>query len=115
LQASPDDIELTLADLRRDPKLVGIRHLVHEEPDEDWLARPVVFRGLAVLERHDVPYELLLRPQHLRHVPLLSARVPALRMVIDHIAKPLIREGRMEPWASDIQVAAANPNVWCKL
>jgi L-fuconolactonase len=115
LQASPDDIELALADLRRDPKLVGIRHLVHEEPDEDWLARPAVIRGLAVLAQHDVPYDLLLRPQHLRHVPLLSAKVPALRMVIDHIAKPLIREGRMEPWATDIRAGAVNPNVWCKL
>ena len=95
LQAPPDDVELTLAGLRRDPKLVGIRHLVHEEPDDDWLARPAVIRGLAVLERHDVPYDLLLRPQHLRHVPLLSAKVPALRMVIDHIAKPRIREGRL--------------------
>jgi L-fuconolactonase len=73
LQAPPDDVEPTLADLRRDPKLVGIRHLVHEEPDDDWLARPAVIRGLAVLERHDVPYDLLLRPQHLRHVPMLSA------------------------------------------
>jgi L-fuconolactonase len=36
-------------------------------------------------------------------------------MVIDHIAKPLIREGRMEPWAADFRAAAANPNVWCKL
>jgi L-fuconolactonase len=48
-------------------------------------------------------------------VPLLSANVPALRMVIDHIAKPRIHEGGMEPWATDIRAAAANPNVWCKL
>jgi L-fuconolactonase len=115
LQAPPDETEATLAALRRDPRLVGIRHLVHEEPDDDWLARPAVIRGLGVLERHDVPYDLLLRPRHLRHVPTLSERLPGLRMVIDHIAKPLIREGRMEPWATGLRAAAANPNVWCKL
>lgn len=115
LQAPPDDIDATLDRLRVDPRLVGIRHLVHEEPDEDWLARPAVIRGLGVLEAHDIPYDLLLRPQHLRHVPLLSERLPALRMVVDHIAKPHIAEGRLVPWATEFRDAAANPNVWCKL
>jgi L-fuconolactonase len=115
LQAPPDAIEARLAVLREDPRLVGIRHLVHEELDDDWLIRPEVLRGLGVLERHDVPYDLLLRPGHLRHVPLLSERLPDLRMVIDHIAKPLIAEGRTEPWATEFRAAAANPNIWCKL
>ena len=115
LEAPPEELEATLLGLRADPRLVGIRHLVHEEPDEDWLARPAVIRGLAVLETHDVPYDLLLRPQHLRHVPRLSEALPGLRMVIDHIAKPRIAEGQLEPWASEFRAAAANPRVWCKL
>jgi L-fuconolactonase len=115
LEAPVDEIESTLTGLLEDPRLAGIRHLVHEEPDDDWLIRPAVLRGLGVLERHDVPYDLLLRPRHLPHVPALSERLPGLRMVVDHIAKPLIAEGRMEPWATDFGTAAANPNVWCKL
>jgi L-fuconolactonase len=115
LQAPADEVETNLEALRREPNLVGIRHLVHEERDDEWLARPAVIHGLGVLERHDVPYDLLLRPRHLHHLPHLSERLPRLRMVIDHIAKPLIREGRMEPWAADFRAAAANPNVWCKL
>ncbi len=49
------------------------------------------------------------------HVPRLSERLPRLRMVIDHIAKPHIRDHRIAPWASGLKAAAENPNVWCKL
>jgi L-fuconolactonase len=109
-------IESALDRLRSESdRLVGIRHLVHEEPDDDWLIRPDVLRGLAVLEALDVPFDLLLRPRHLVHVPRLSERLPRLRMVIDHIAKPLIRERSIEPWASDLGAAAENPRVWCKV
>ena len=110
-----DAIARRLEALRRDPRLVGIRHLVHEEADVDWLRRADVVRGLAVLEAQDVPFDLLLRPPHLRHVPWLSERLPRLRMVIDHIAKPRIRDRAMQPWAAEIEAAAANPNVWCKV
>jgi L-fuconolactonase len=115
LTRDPDVVEREVRRLRRNPRLVGIRHLVHEEPDDDWLARDDVGRGLAVLQDLDVPFDLLLRPRHLVHVPRLSEQLPRLRMVIDHIAKPEIRERRIEPWATDIKVAAENPNVWCKL
>jgi L-fuconolactonase len=115
LTAPADSIHQSLEALQADPHLVGIRHLVHEEPDVDWLAREDVIRGLGVLEERDVPYDLLLRPPHLRHVPRLSERLPRLRMVIDHIAKPYIRDHRLEPWASEVIAAAQNPNVWCKV
>jgi L-fuconolactonase len=115
LTLDPDSLAAELERLRAEPRLVGIRHLVHDEPDDDWLAREDVGRGLAVLERLDVPFDLLLRPRHLRHVPRLSERLPRLRMVIDHIAKPEIASGKTEPWASELRAAAENPNVWCKL
>ena len=115
LTKDPDRLSTDLEAVRSHPRLVGIRHLVHEEPDNDWLARPDVVRGLGVLEASGVPYDLLLRPQHLRHVPHVSEAVPDLPMVIDHLAKPLIRDGVVEPWGSEIRLAARNPNVWCKL
>jgi L-fuconolactonase len=115
LTQPPDTIAVRLEDLRRDPRLVGIRHLVHEETDVDWLRRADVVRGLAVLENQDVPFDLLLRPPHLPHVPWLSERLPRLQMVIDHLAKPRIRDGAMQPWAADMTAAAANANVWCKV
>lgn len=115
LTNSPETIAREIEALRSEPKLVGIRHLVHEEPDVDWLRRADVVRGLAVLEAAGVPFDLLLRPLHLPHVPWLSARLPRLRMVINHIAKPRIRDRVKQPWAADLEAAAENPNVWCKL
>ncbi|MBN2023344.1 MAG: amidohydrolase family protein [Pirellulales bacterium] len=108
-------VEDDLAEFRDNPRFVGVRHQTHDEPDDDWIVREDVLRGLAVLERHDVPFELLFHPRHLRHVPLLAARLPNLRMVINHIAKPAIRDGQWEGWIEDFARAASFDNVYCKL
>jgi L-fuconolactonase len=105
----------TLDELQRHPKFKGVRHLVHDEPDVGWLMRDDVLRGLGELARRGIPYDLLLRPPHLQHVPRLAERVPELRMVIDHIAKPLIAAQRMDGWAEDMEAAAKIPQVFCKL
>ncbi len=105
----------TLDDLQQNPKFKGVRHLVHDEPDVNWLLREDVLHGLGELARRGIPYDLLLRPPHLPLVPRLSERVPDLRMVIDHIAKPLIATQRMDGWAADMESAAKIPQVWCKL
>lgn len=104
-----------LAKFRDHPKFVGVRHLVHNEPDDDFIVRDDMVRGLAVLEANDVPFDLLFYVQHLRHVPELANRLPRLRMVIDHLAKPKIKDRVIEDWKRDLQAAAHRPNVWCKL
>lgn len=109
------DVGKTLDELQRRPGLVGVRHQVHDEPDDAWLTRSDVVRGLRELARHGLAYDLLLRPQHLKYVPPLVEQVPDLRLVVDHIAKPLIAEGTMEPWATDIAAVAAIPGIYCKL
>ena len=105
----------TLDDLQRHPKFKGVRHLVHDEPDVKWLVREDVLDGLQELARRAIPYDLLLRPQHLKLVPRVAERVPELRMVIDHIAKPPIAAQRIEGWAEDMEAAAKIPRVCCKL
>ncbi len=105
----------TLDDLQRHPKFKGVRHLVHDEPDVDWLMREDVLRGLNELARRGIPYDLLLRPPHLPLVPRLADRLPELRLVIDHIAKPLIAAQRMDGWAEDMEAASKIPQVFCKL
>ena len=97
------------------PKLVGIRHQVHDEPDDAWLMRDDVISGLREVARHGLAYDLLLRPQHLKYVQPLAEKVPELRLVVDHIAKPLIAQGVIEPWATDIAAVAAIPGVFCKV
>lgn len=110
-----DACEEQLAELRRHPAFVGIRHITHDEPDDDWIVREEVLRGLKLLERHGVPFDLLFRPRHLRHVPTLARRLPDLPMVIDHLAKPAIRERRMDGWREELEAAARFPNIHCKL
>ncbi len=105
-----------LAELRRNPKVVGIRNLIHNIPDPDWLLRPDVDEGLGVLEGAGVTFDLVaVLPRHLEHVPTLSARHPGLKIVIDHLAKPPVGLDDMEPWWTLIERAAENPLVHAKV
>jgi L-fuconolactonase len=97
-------------------KFAGIRNLIHDQPDPDWLLRPDVGAGLALLESADVPLDVVsVLPRHLSHVPVLSERYPALRMVIDHLSQPPIGRADWEPWRTLISDAARNPRVCAKL
>ena len=104
-----------LDELQRHPRFKGVRHPVHDEPEDRWLLRSDVIAGLKELERRDLPYDLLLRPQHLQLIPALVDKVPKLRMVIDHIAKPDIRNKAWEPWAADMGRAAEFAQIQVKL
>jgi len=98
------------------PKFRGMRHLIHEEPDPDWVIQEQVVEGLKQLEQRDLIFEVVaVFPNHLKHVPLLAERLPNLRMVIDHLAKPPIKDREMEPWASQLAAAARYPNVYAKV
>jgi L-fuconolactonase len=105
----------SLDELQLHPRFKGVRHLVHDEPDPRWLLRPDVLLGLAELERRDIPFDLLLRPVHLAVVPLLAEKLPRLRMVIDHIAKPSISTGEFDYWALGMEAVFPIPNLFCKL
>jgi L-fuconolactonase len=105
----------TLDTLQKHPRLAGIRHPVHDEVDDRWLLRPDVINGLRELERRRLPFDLLLRPYHLPLIPEFVAQVPDLPLVIDHMAKPLIARGHMDPWASDIARAAEIPHMHVKI
>lgn len=109
------DLPHTLDMCQKHPKFKGVRHIVHDEPDLRWLLREDVLEGLRELARRDIPYDLLLRPPHLPMIPELAERVPGLRMVIDHIAKPPIASGKMEPWARDMETVSQIPGMHCKL
>lgn len=112
----PAETERLLTSYAEDPRIVGIRHLIHNEPDEEWLLRPEVTEGLAVLADRDMPFDVVaVANRHLELVPKLSERLPSLRMVIDHLAKPPIAEQGWQPWASLIGTVAENPAVYAKI
>lgn len=115
-------VDLTLPDLPRvldklmkHPKFRGVRHQTEDESDDAWLNRPGVLQGFKELARRGLPYDLLVKTRHLRHVPLIAECVPDLMMVVDHIAKPLIASKQFEPWAAGLMAVACFPNMWCKL
>ncbi len=97
------------------PKHVGVRHVVHDEPDDEFVLRRDFQRGVALLEPAGLTYDLLLFPRHLPPSTRLVDAFPNQRFVIDHIAKPPIADCEMEPWARDLREIARRENVWCKL
>jgi L-fuconolactonase len=109
------DCERQVAEFTAHAKFVGVRHVTQDEPDDDFIVRPDVLRGLKVLEKHGVPFDLLFYVKHLRHVTDLARQLPNLPMVIDHLAKPRIREHVTDDWLPNFRAAAAFPNVYCKL
>ena len=104
-----------LARLARRAKLVGVRHIVHDEPDDDFLLRADFRRGLARLREHGLVYDLLLFPKHLPRALRVVAELPDQPFVLDHIGKPANRDGLVSPWREDLRRLADFPNVSCKL
>jgi L-fuconolactonase len=112
--ASPE-CESQVLEFKQHSKFVGVRHVVQDEPDDDFIIRDDVQRGLGVLEKYGVPYDLLFFVKHLRHAATVAKKFPNLRLVIDHLAKPVIKRGEMDGWRDHFIAAAKHPNVWCKL
>ena len=104
-----------LQEFLQHPRFVGVRHITQGEPDENFIVRPEVIRGLKILEKHQVPFDLLFFTQHLKHATTLAGMLPNLPMVIDHLSKPKIREGILSEWQQDLRQAARFSNMYCKL
>ncbi|MEU9913872.1 amidohydrolase family protein [Streptomyces sp. NPDC051001] len=112
------DIADELARLRELPGgryLKGIRHQVQGEPDPEWLLRADVRRGLAAVAAAGLVYDLLVLPHQLPACVEAAAALPQLTFVLDHLGKPPIASGTLEPWAGDLRALAAQPNTVCKL
>lgn len=95
--------------------LVGIRHLVQAEPDPLWLAREDVLRGLAAVRDTGLVYDLLVLPHQLPAAITTARALPDLTFVLDHLGKPPIATGELEPWATHLTTLAREPNVVAKL
>lgn len=98
-----------------DASLCGVRHVVQDEPDDRFMLRDDFLRGIAILASFRLTYDILIVPRHLPVACQLVARFPDQPFVLDHIAKPSIKTGVIEPWAADIRRLAVYPNVVCKL
>jgi L-fuconolactonase len=101
--------------LARRPHFIGVRHIVHDEPDDRFMLRPDFLRGLEALAEFDLAFDLLLFPRHLLVAVEVVRRFPRQRFVLDHIAKPFIRAGTLSPWDDDLRALARFDNVFCKV
>ena len=97
------------------PKLVGVRHVVQDEPDDAFMLRPEFRHGIAQLQQLGLTYDLLLFPKHIPAAVRLVEEFSDQPFVLDHIAKPSIAQGLISPWREDLQRLAQRPNVSCKL
>lgn len=112
------DVPDVLADLRTGEggeALVGIRHQVHDEPDPDWLLRDDVRQGLRAVGDAGLAYDLLLRERELPAARRTVEALPGTTFVVDHLAKPRIADGALQPWSEEIAALARRPNVVAKL
>jgi L-fuconolactonase len=111
---APDAPE-RIAKLSGDPLLVGLRPMVHDIPDPDWLAKPDLAPAFEALVAHDLTFDALLRPQHIAAFLAVIDRHPELAVVIDHAAKPDLTNGDLAFWREGISAIAARPQTFCKL
>ncbi|KDN22459.1 amidohydrolase family protein [Amycolatopsis rifamycinica] len=95
--------------------LAGVRHLVQAEPDPRWLEREDVLAGLAAVRDAGLVYDLLVRPHQLPAATAAVRALPELTFVLDHLAKPPIAAGELQPWATELALLAREPNVVAKL
>jgi L-fuconolactonase len=112
------DIADELARLRGLPggsRFKGIRHQVQGEPDPEWLLRPAVRRGLTAVADAGLAYDLVVLPHQLPACVRAAETLPQLTFVLDHLGKPPVATGALEPWATAVRVLAALPNTVCKL
>jgi L-fuconolactonase len=111
---SPDMNE-QLEGLASHPKFCGVRHVIQDEPDDQFMLRADFLRGLRHLAKFDLTYDLLLYPRHLPLAVEVVKRFPEQPFVLDHISKPLIKEHKLAPWDTDIRGLAKFENVYCKI
>ncbi len=115
LDCTATDLEKQIERLAVHPALKGFRELIHDMPDTDYADSPAHRNAVKLLGTYDLSYDLLLKPPYLPAAIRLVDSLPDQRFIVDHIAKPAIASGEMEPWRGLITEIARRPNVYCKL
>ncbi len=110
-----DELKQQLDEFCRSQKFVGVRHVVHDEPEDNFMLRDDFLKGISLLNEYNLTYDLLLFPKHLQLAEKVVSMFPGQRFVLDHISKPQIKNNIFSPWEEDIRKLAGHKNVWCKL
>ena len=97
------------------PKLKGLRPMLQDIPDDDWIADPALAPAIETMQRHNLSFDALVTPRHLSSLMVFANRFPDMPIVIDHAAKPPIATGDITLWKQNITRLAAHPHIHCKL
>lgn len=112
----PEETAKKLDEYGQNPYFKGMRHLIHEETNPDWVVQKQVIEGLQILADRGFTFDVVaVFPNHLKHVPALADKVPNLKMVIDHLAKPPLSDEDRAVWREQLAAAAESPNVYAKV
>jgi L-fuconolactonase len=109
------NVGATLERLTTHPKLRAIRHVLHDEADERYILREDFNRGVAELKSFDLAYDILIFERHLPQTIEFVDRHPNQIFIVDHLAKPRVRDGVLSPWRENMRELARRPHVYCKI
>jgi L-fuconolactonase len=96
-------------------KMKGFRHLLQDEPQRDKMLQPLFRNGIRLLKQYNFTYDILVLPDQLQYIPAFVAAFPDQSFIIDHIAKPNIKEHEIDSWKKEITSIAKFENVYCKI
>jgi L-fuconolactonase len=105
----------TVLERVQSPKLKGVRHVLQDEPDDNYILRSDFNRGIAALHPFNLVYDILIFERHLPRAIQFVDRHPNQIFVLDHLAKPRVRAAELSPWRENLKTLAERPNVYCKL
>ncbi len=110
-----DNLDERLGYFSQFKDLKGFRHIVQAEPQDDFLLREDFGRGIAMLSKYNYTYDILIYPRHIRHAAEFAGRFPDQPFVVDHIAKPFIKDQLIGDWERDMRAFAGLEHVSCKI
>ena len=112
----PDEASAALDVLVKNPVFKGVRNLIHDYPDPKWILKPEVLEGIGHLASRNLVMDFVtINSDHMSCLPVIAEKYPNLKIVIDHLSKPGIKNKEWEPWASDMAKAAKYPNIYAKI
>ena len=110
-----ENVEERLAYYQQFEKLKGFRHILQGEPRRDLMLKPDFKRGISLLHKYGYTYDILIFPDQLSYTLELVEEFPDQKFVIDHLAKPYIRDQKIYEWKNDMEELADHENVFCKV
>ncbi len=109
------DARPTLEKLAANARIKGIRRIIQFEPDIDFCLQPAFVRGVQVLPDYDMSFDICINHTQLANTILMVRQCPNVQFVLDHIGKPDIKNGLLDPWRAQLRELAKMPNVVCKI